>query len=109
MVPVVPIVANVLSLGIPFIIDLVNRGKGKREARKASAKAADAIANIQLGAGAVAGALDAGVGQIGLTPEDINALPEWLQVAYVASICVGVVVKFMAQRMKRLADNTPEE
>lgn len=108
-VPIVPIVANVLSLGIPFIVDAVNRGKGKRQARKASAKAADVIANVQLGAGVLTGAADAGIGQLALAPGDLGLVPEWMQVTYIVSVAVGLIMKVLAARMDQLAETTTSE
>ncbi len=105
MLPIVPILVNALSLGIPFFIDLANRRKGKRAARLASAKAADVIANVQLGTGAVAGAVGVAVQQA-VPAEDISALPEWFQIAYVVVLVAGAAMKALQPQLKKMAEKT---
>lgn len=108
MIPIAPIISNVLGLGIPLIVDLVNKGKGKKKARQLSAKASNVVSNIQLGFGGAMGAADLGLHQTGTIPEEVANLPEWMQYSYFALFISGVILKFISQRMVVLADNTEE-
>lgn len=109
--PILPILANVLGLGIPAIAEAVERGKAKRANKQASADAGAAAANglgsLYAGAGAGIGVMD----QIGigrevmhqLTQVPIEALPdtapEWVQYAYLGVTVAGIILRFIAAKM----------
>lgn len=108
MIPIAPIISNVLGLGIPLIVDLVNRSKGKKKARQLSAKSVDVLSKVQMGVGAIAGGADLGLTEGHLLPPDVELWPDWVRYAYFGTLVAGFVLKFIAKEMTKLADQTED-
>ena len=114
--PIIPLVINALSFGIPAIAGAVERGKARRAeknaleiqqaAAEAAASAASKVGTTAATLGAIVGALDqAGVGaqimqaatQVPIEVFPAHA-PEWVQFTYLAMTILGVVVKFLSAK-----------
>jgi len=117
--PIIPLVTNILSFGIPAIAGAVERGKARkaeknalevqRAGQAASAQAASSIGTVMAGAGVVVGSVD----QIGLGAELMQAAtqvpievlpahaPEWVQWSYLVVTVLGVVVRLLAAKFPK--------
>jgi len=114
--PIIPLVINALSFGIPAIAGAVERGRARRAEKNAleiqqagaaaAAEAASKVGTTVATMGASVGALDqAGIGaQImqAATQVPIEVLPthapEWVQYTYLLMTVLGVVVKFLSAK-----------
>jgi len=107
--PVIPFIVQLLTLGIPAIVEAANKKKGQRAAREAAARAANTVATLATGAGAGAVAIDqSGAGNdimSALTSVPVDLLPatapEWVQALYFITLGLGIANKLAMQFYNR--------
>ena len=107
--PVIPLIVQLLTLGIPAIVQAANKKKGERSAREAAARAANTVAGLATGAGVGAATIDqSGVGNdvmSALTNVPIDALPatapEWVQALYLLTLGLGISARVAMQFYNR--------
>jgi hypothetical protein len=131
--PIIPLVINGLSLGIPAIIEAVEKSKARKAAKRAekeldeqeleaiassaadsAGQAAKTIGTSMASIGAAIGAAD----QVGAGAELMSAItslptellpdhaPEWVQITYMVITVAGLIVRVLAARYHKPA-NTP--
>lgn len=122
--PIIPLLINGLSLGIPALVEAVEKGKAKRKARKLAeelsaqqlevidVQAAQKGLNAAKGIGSAFAAIGGSVATTDLTGAGASLMssltsvplealpafaPEWVQIAYFSLTVAGIVLRFIAQ------------